>query len=720
MAFLNYLKRLIYLFICLIFMQPISAQGKVNIDATVKLYQTVEDGCPTINWIKDDGAIKYQIYRKSPDSNTWGNNYIAELSSDSTKYKDCDANIQLVYEYRVIKFLESGRGYGFMSTGNLINPNHFKGRVLMLIDKPSYDSIGNEIDRFETVIKSEGWKVNRLIIERDSSVQFIKSEIYKTIEDYGEIDRILILGHVAVPHSGNIYPDGHTNHQGAWSADLYYGELDGNWTDASINNVSSSNSNNHNIPNDGRFDQSNIPSDIDIAVGRVDFYDLPAFSENEFELLRKYIQKSIAYRTKQFIPRRRALVQDNFNFVEAFGQSGLRGFSTLVSPDSIEYNNFGDAFNGSYLWLYGAGGGSYSSASGICNTAKLASDSLQGVFTLLFGSYFGDYDSKNNLMRSTIASGTALSCAWAGRPHWAIHPMAMGADLGECTLLSQNNNVLYPTGFSPRSVHVNLIGDPTLTSFVVAPPSNLIATEENDGHILLEWSMSGEKVDGYFLYKRNINEEQFELVTGMLSDRFYIDSCLHVGQKLEYLVRAVKVERTSSGSYYNLSGGPTYQITPSTDHSVKADFSYLSEGFILTTTNTSANATNYEWIVDGISFFDSVNITIDYALTQPEQITLIANNECNSDTITLDIMVLGTNNILANELNVWPNPARKIINVECNSTIDKIEIFSLDGRALKLYEFQKRLDISGLKSGFYILKATTKDGVGIKQFVIER
>mgnify|MGYP000013517969 CR=1 FL=1 len=30
-----------------------------------------------------------------------------------------------------------------------------------------------------------------------------------------------------MPYSGNIYPDGHTDHRGAWPADTYYGDIDG-------------------------------------------------------------------------------------------------------------------------------------------------------------------------------------------------------------------------------------------------------------------------------------------------------------------------------------------------------------------------------------------------------------------------------------------------------------------------------------------------------------
>ena len=61
----------------------------------------------------------------------------------------------------------------------------------------------------------------------------------------------------------------------------------------------------------------------------------------------------------------------------------------------------------------------------------MAVDSLQSVFTFLFGSYFGDWDSPDNFLRAALASGTILSNAWSGRPLWSMHYMAMG-DPSDC------------------------------------------------------------------------------------------------------------------------------------------------------------------------------------------------------------------------------------------------------------------------------------------------
>ena len=90
-------------------------------------------------------------------------------------------------------------------------------------------------------------------------------------------EAVFLFGHIPVPYSGNIGPDGHSNHIGAWPADVFYADVDGSWTDVSVNNVSASQERNHNVPGDGKFDQSVIASDLELMIGRVDFHNMPTF-----------------------------------------------------------------------------------------------------------------------------------------------------------------------------------------------------------------------------------------------------------------------------------------------------------------------------------------------------------------------------------------------------------------------------------------------------------
>ena len=132
-------------------------------------------------------------------------------------------------------------------------------------------------------------------VENTMDVSEVKEEILK-IYALSPHSYLLLLGHIPVPYAGNYAVDGHDNHKGAWIADAYYGDIDGNWTDITINNTEASRDANKNVPGDGKFDQTSIPSTVEIAVGRIDFSNLPILNQSEIELTRRYIQRNIDYR----------------------------------------------------------------------------------------------------------------------------------------------------------------------------------------------------------------------------------------------------------------------------------------------------------------------------------------------------------------------------------------------------------------------------------------
>jgi hypothetical protein len=49
------------------------------------------------------------------------------------------------------------------------------------------------------------------------------------------------------------------------------------------------------------LDQTYLPSDVELQVGRIDLSDLPAFSETEEILLIRYLKKIIAIKQVNFL-----------------------------------------------------------------------------------------------------------------------------------------------------------------------------------------------------------------------------------------------------------------------------------------------------------------------------------------------------------------------------------------------------------------------------------
>jgi hypothetical protein len=132
--------------------------------------------------------------------------------------------------------------------------------------------------------------------------------------------------------------------------------------------------------------------------------------------------------------------------------------------------------------------------------------------------------------------------SWGSEP-WLLHPLALGATVGECVVLTEES--------SPRS-HLALMGDPSLRMFVVAPPTGAVAARAGRG-VSLRWTPSAEAVLGYHVYRT----DGPALAARRLTDRLLGDTRFGdpgpVPGGARYLVRAVKLEVTASGSFYNPS-----------------------------------------------------------------------------------------------------------------------------------------------------------------------
>lgn len=448
--------------------------------------------------------------------------------------------------------------YGFIQAGIKAPPIENRGSILLLVDDFYTTELAAEIRQLQIDFITDGWKIIRKEINRDSSVTHVKSIIQDIYQNEEDLKALMLLGHIPVPYSGSIYPDGHSeNHWGAWPTDTYYGELTGDWTDETVNNITALFPPNHNIPGDGKFDQSAIPTSMELQVGRVDLFDLPAFAENDIELTRQYLNKNHLFKTGQIEVERRALVDDNLNIVlGAPAATAWRNFATMFHANNVHdgLDYFNNMSQESYLFSYGCGGGSHVSAAGIGTTEDFANDSLLTVFTMLLGSQFGDWDNTNNFLRAPLAQGLTLTNCWAGNPPWTLHQMAMGRTIGECTMLTQNSSLEdYHPG--PQLVHTNLMGDPTLRLHPVKMPE-AFQLDTTALTVELNWETpQNETISGYYLYRSNTLHGNFERIHNeVITDTFYTDTTAFEGKNV-YMLRTLKLENSGSGSYYNLSLG---------------------------------------------------------------------------------------------------------------------------------------------------------------------
>jgi len=541
-------------------LRPVWVFAQSAKDTAVLANATVVESPPAIilSW-PAAAATSYSVSRKALDAGSW-TVLTNALPGSATSYVDTDVALSSTYEYYIYKN-GSPAGYGYVYAGIQAALTEERGALILLVDSRFTTSLATELARLERDLTGDGWRVIRYDVSSADTPANIKALI---LSEYSaaplEVKALFLFGHIPQPYSGSLAPDGHGNHSGAWPADVYYAEMNGSWTDSTVNNTSSSYSRQHNIPGDGKFDQTTIPSPVELQVGRVDLYDLPAFAHSETELLRRYLDKDHKFRRKLFIAQPRMVMDDNFGYFngEAFAASGWRaGASCFGAAEVHAKDYFSTLRTDPYLMSYGCGGGNFTSASGVGSTTDFATNQVQSVFTLLFGSYFGDWDSQNNFLRAPLASSPwALTCAWSGRPHWFMHHMALGLPIGHSTRVTQNNNnALYQRASYGGSVHIGLMGDPTLRLHPVAPPAQVSTCTNASGDVVLNWSASADTVEGYHVYRAPSAGGTYTRLTDALETvTVFVDSTPPAGTN-SYMVRAVKLQESASGTYFNPSQG---------------------------------------------------------------------------------------------------------------------------------------------------------------------
>lgn len=519
----------------------------------------------TLNFTAPAGITATIVAKKLLFEVQW--TLLAQLPPTATSYIDTDlaASIGQPVEYLVLQQGTPQR-IGLVYVGDHIDPvTYGRGKMLLLIDNQLSTPLAAELSQYAADLRGDGYQVVREDIDvSTATVANVKAKIATIQAANPELGMITLIGNLPVPYTGEMNPDAHPDHRGAWPADFYYGDLDETaWTDNTVNNTTAARMANWNIPGDGKFDQTETPTLPEMIVGRIDFSNLSGWDVSQTELYRRYLVKNHNFKVGKYKPARQTLIDDNFGYFsgEAFAQNGWRNGNALTGTTSIVQGDFfNDTDANSYLIGYGCGGGNYTSAGGVGSSDNFKTDSVNIVFSMLFGSYFGDWDYEDNpFMPAALASkGGILACEWAGRPHYHHHHMGMGEPIAISTLWTLYNsflpNPVYPPGAFYSYAHVGLLGDPSLRLHSVIPPDNVVAATSCTG-IELSWSASADATDGYLVYRAPHPDSLFELiVTAPISGTFYSDNAPLPGTNY-YQVKSLKLEVVPTGSYYNQSIG---------------------------------------------------------------------------------------------------------------------------------------------------------------------
>lgn len=626
--------------LCLAPLRPLLADSRSNVMETTATTSATAP-CITLNWTNKQPTLPTQIYRRVKGATVW--EAPVNLPSGIYTYADMTAQPGVAYEYSMSP--QSFSSIGGIVAGHNVPLVESRGKVILLVDQTMVAPLSAEIQQLEKNLVADGWVVLRHDVPRetvdpsnnDSSVwaariaeqQNIRAIVqadYNT--DPGNTWALLLFGRIPVPYSGNSAIDGHGDHGGAWPADSYYADVDGNWTDANVSTGTSNFADQRNVNKigDGKFDTNTLPSDVEIQCGRVDLTKMSAVPRGmtEVELLRQYLVRDNRFRRVQ-APfnnvARRGIVDDNFNY---YAQTAwISGFGFFGrDPGQMDAADWFTVLPTTpMLFAYGCGGGLFYGANGVGESEwNFGRQDSKAVFTQLFGSYFGDWDSEQNFLRAPLAGtngSLGLSCAWSGRGQIPLYHMALGDTVGYSTRKAINNGAGTGDFFQSgpyRGTHIALMGDPTLRLHSIAPPSRVTATSSGAG-VVVRWQASTDfGLSGYHVYRSMNSAGPFIRITGTAANGANPtgsclntstltftdnDSTLTAGVSYTYLVKAVRMESTPSGTYANQSIGEfvtTTHLAAAPSPGAPTQLSVRRSGgstFLLTWEDNSDNETGF-------------------------------------------------------------------------------------------------------------------------------
>jgi hypothetical protein len=549
-------------------------------DHVVMVSAQVQQTPPSIKltWLTPPTAVTgYTVYRKEKTSSSWGT-AVANLPSTTLEYTDSNVSVGISYEYKI----SSNNGNGYICSAIMLPEIVCRGKLVLIVDNTYASQLVTELGQLQNDLIGDGWTVLRHDVSPTNTPIQVKALIQADYNaDSQNVKAVFLFGHVPVCKSGPINPDGHAEHYLPWPTDGFYGDMVGTaWSDSN---------------GDGIYSNQTFPSDIELQVGRVDLSRLEDTYHglNELILLRRYLNKDHYYRMGFLNSQLRGFIQDGFNEFntgEAFSRNAYGNFPQLVGASSITSGLWKNTLPyQDYIWAYINGSGLYDSiaygTSSELNSGDMFTNDYKAIFGMMFGSYFGDWDNSNNLMRSFLGmSEHGLTNVWGGRPNWFFHHMGLGDNIGYSARITQNNNGLYAeAGTAPKGIHIALMGDPTLRMYVVQPPTNVQVSTSQAVAPLITWNAPSTTVAGYHIYRARTIQGPFERINAeMVTNNSFEDSTAQ-GESYVYMVKSVVLESTPSGTFYNQSQGITgtyISVKATVDYDKKevAIFGTTSEG----------------------------------------------------------------------------------------------------------------------------------------------
>ena len=421
----------------------------------------------------------------------------------------------------------------------------------------------------------------------------IRSAIQTIYNTYpGRLKNIVMVGRVPICRSGindGFGADGHGN-CAPYGTDAFYAEMLGvvgvDWTDT-LDNTTVANLG-YNLPGDKQFDQQTIfqvtsagggNGGVELGFGRI---DLSVNISTEVEAERTYFNKLHRYKTADpsFLPGRAVCDRVGYpNERETDLQSmpGVVGMNNITFitnadlptavPGGQDPDQLYSVQHGPYLFYFKG------------DSTPMAGVGGKAVFWTGMQSHWGYWYQYNDMQLRLGEDNFTLDFTWnIWGLRYIYHRMGMGLDAGDMMMQSINNQGFSNNGLAlgagpyiytfnntnngdyHGSLYMNQMGDPALRLFMFAPPARL-SVVTTSGNPVLSWVASPDgTVSGYHVYRAvNANAPFTRLTSTPLTGTTYTDSSVSSGSYV-YMVRAVRLETTGGGTFYNASLGVTQSV----------------------------------------------------------------------------------------------------------------------------------------------------------------
>lgn len=481
-----------------------------------------------------------------------------------------------------------------------------RGRAILIIDQTLTNSLWNDFRAYSRQLAADGWSVTNYYVPRhfdrgstdfscvtyssDSNsgwpanvfnMNMVKDLIRREYTNNPNATNVvLLLGHVPIPYSGFLQEDGHPDHVGAWVADSWYGDMNGQWTDNGswVNLLQCINSN---LPGDGKFDQQTIPVEpdgspgrLEVPIGRIDFANLQPFLTSgalpgvtnlrgvEEALIRRYFDKILRFRRNEiaFVNQSRSWHGDgNFHpMIDALMGINTGSFGYEVFEKGGQGN---DLFlqNTNFLWGVHGDYGRFDAVGYNQKPLQIrqhfsieiapGDEVPRGMFMLMWGSYFGDwFHEDSDLLRTCLGMKDSVLdvCATPSR----LRTSRFHGGAGFYSAL-QDTFAFDESSSTRRSI----LGDPFVRERYISPILNL-ASSRTGGVINLSWGLNSDADAGYRIYSAPSTNSSIWTLVGVVGQGVTNWSHAPSGPvNVAYLLKGVGMREFGAGKLSVMSIG---------------------------------------------------------------------------------------------------------------------------------------------------------------------